>query len=58
MVIEPKEPSVGDTVKVKDGRQVYSGKVVGSGKKTEVDKLMLDMEREQVEEPVDGKTCE
>lgn len=46
-IVEPKKPSTGDTVKVKVGTKVHTGKVVGSGTKTEVEKMMSDIEVQQ-----------
>ena len=57
-VIEPKEPSVGEVVKVKVGTKFYSGKVVGFGSKDEVEKLMLELESgdcSEEDEPVHEK---
>ena len=42
--VEPKETSVGATVRVKEGTKVHTGKVVGSGSKSEVEKLMMEFE--------------
>ena len=36
-IVEPKEPSAGENVRVKEGTKVYSGKVVAVGSKSEVE---------------------
>ena len=57
-VVEPKEPFVGDVVKVKEVTKFHSGKVMGSGSKVEVEKLMLELESSsgsEEDEPVHEK---
>ena len=43
-IVEPKEPAVGATVRVREGTKVHTRKVVGSGNKSEVEKLMMEFE--------------
>ena len=57
-IVEPKKPSVGDAVKVKDGTEVHTGKVAGFGNKAEIEKLMLhiDAQHDNKQEPaVEGE---
>lgn len=49
-LVEPKNPAVGDKVKVKDGKKVHTGEVVGFGSKMEIEELMLHLERDNEEE--------
>ena len=45
-LVEPKKPSVGDEVKVKDGTKVHTGEVVGVGSKAEMEKLLIELVRQ------------
>ena len=49
-LVEPKKPAIGDKVKVKDGKKVHTGEVVGFGSKAEIEELMLHLEHDDEEE--------
>ena len=49
-IVEPKEPSVGDTVIVKEGTKVHTGKVVGSGNEKEIENMMTEFTARDGEE--------
>ena len=46
-VVEPNNPTVGQYVKVKDGRKYFLGEVVALGSKTEVETRMNEVESEE-----------
>ena len=43
-IVEPKDPGVDETVKVKEGGKVYSGKVAALGTQADVEARMRELE--------------
>lgn len=52
-IVEPKDPGVDETVKVKEGGKVYSGKVTAVGTQTDVEARMRELEGDTDESPVE-----
>ena len=56
-IVEPKDPAVGQTVKVKEGTKTFSGKVEAIGTKAELEMKLCDLDKEEKEEePVPAAT--
>ena len=53
--MEPKDPAVGQMVKVKEGGKTFLGKLEAIGTISEVDKKLCELDREE-EEPVPAAT--
>ena len=49
-LVEPKDPSVGQTVKVKEGSKTFSGTVEAVGNKSEIEKRLNELESEEAKE--------
>ena len=45
-IVEPKDPSVGQAVKVKEGSKIFSGTVEAVGNKSEIEKQLSELESE------------
>ena len=43
-IVGEKEPPAGQMVKIKEGQKTYSGKVMAVGKKTDIEKQLVEME--------------
>lgn len=43
-IIGEKEPQAGQMVKIKEGQKAYSGKVMAVGKKTDIEKRLIEIE--------------
>ena len=57
-IVEPKDPAVGQTVKVKEGGKVFSGRVEAVGSKTEIEHRLSEMENTALVDDGHDKSAE
>ena len=57
-IVEPKDPAVGQTVKVKEGGKVFSGRVEAVGNKTEIERQLSELENTALVDAGEDKSAD